>query len=77
MADEDPTPRQDFSFSLTTADKGKINLKLYDRINVDDVFLHMVHRRVYHILSGSDSGYDVPVLYKQFLLKERFTAGQN
>ncbi len=75
MADE-PT-RQEFEISLTTTDKGKIRLRMYDRINVDDIFLHLVHREVYRLLSGNDPGVDIPAIYKEYLLKPRFTTGQS
>ena len=78
MDDEDDLPpRQEFDFSLTTVERGKINFQLYDRINVDDVFLHLVKREVFRVTSKVDPGDEVNQLFKDFLLKERFTAGQN
>jgi hypothetical protein len=75
--DTDPTPRQEFDFSLTTVERGKITVKLLDRINIDDVYLHMVNREVFRIITGVDTGDDINPLFKDFLLRERFTAGQN
>ena len=69
--------RQSFEFSLTTADKGKLKVKLFDRITVDDVFIHLVNREIFRVTSGIDAGTDINQLFKDFLLKERFTAGQN
>ena len=76
MADE-TSARQEFNISLTTVDKGKIHVKMFDRINVDDIFSHLVHREVYRLLSGDDSGVDIPDIYKEYLLKPRFTTGQS
>ena len=73
----DPTPRQSFEFTLTTVERGKIVVTMVDRITVDDVFLHLINREVYRILTSDDPGEDVNYLFRDFLLKERFTAGQN
>ena len=73
----DPTPRQQFEFTLTTVERGKIVVTMVDRITVDDVFLHLVNREVYRVLTKDDPGDEVNPLFKDFLLKERFTAGQN
>jgi hypothetical protein len=74
MADE--SPRFDQKISLTTSERGKITVRLVDRINVDDIFMHLVNREIYRISTGIDPGSDVEPLYKEFLLKENFTAGQ-
>jgi hypothetical protein len=75
MAD-DPS-RQELEFTLTTVEKGKITVKMYDRINVDDVFLHLVNKEIFRIVTGESSSDEVNQLFKDFLLKENFTAGQN
>jgi hypothetical protein len=36
----------------------------------------MVNRELYRIATGNDTGSEVEQLFKEFLLKERFTAGQ-
>lgn len=69
------SPRQEYEFTLVSTDQGKVTVSLVDRINVDDVFLHMVHGEVYRLITGEDTGADVNELFKSFLLKERFTAG--
>jgi hypothetical protein len=69
--------RQQFEFTLTTVQGGKIVVSMVDRITIDDVFLHLVNREVYRVLTGDDPGNSVDPLFKDFLLKERFTAGQN
>ena len=78
MADEeDIPPRQDTEFTLTTVEKGKIIVQIYDRINVDDVFLHLVNQETYRVLARQDIEPEVNQLFKDYLLKERFTAAQN
>lgn len=68
-------PRQEYEFALASTDKGQITITMMDRINVDDVFLHLVHREVYRLITGEDDGVEVSDLFKGFLMKERFTAG--
>ena len=78
MADiGDIPPRQKTEFSLTTVERGKINVVLLDRINVDDVFLHLVNQETYQILAKKSIEPEVNQLFKDYLLKEQFTAGQN
>jgi hypothetical protein len=77
MANGDPDPRQEFEFSLTTQERGKITVKIFDRITVDDVFLHLINQEIYMIVTKKDIDSEVNQLFKDFLLKERFTAGQN
>lgn len=75
MAD-DITPRFDQKITLTTLERGKVTVRMVDRINVDDVFLHLLNREIYRVATGDDPGSDVEPLFKEFLLKERFTTGQ-
>jgi hypothetical protein len=78
MADEDDIPpRQDTEFTLTTVERGKIIVQIYDRITVDDVFLHLVNQETYRVLAKRDIEPEVNQLFKDYLLKERFTAAQN
>jgi hypothetical protein len=74
MAEE--VTRFDQKLTITGQQNGRITIRLVDRINVDDVFLHLVNREIYRISTGTDPGSDVEPLFKEFLLKERFTAGQ-
>jgi len=74
---DEPIPRQSFEFSLTTVESGKITLKMFDRIGVDDIFLHLVNQELFGILTRTSVEQDVDPLFKDFILKERFTAGQN
>ena len=73
----DIPPRQELEFSLTTVEEGKITVQIYDRINVDDVFLHLVNQETYRVLAKKDIDARVNQLFKDYLLKERFTAAQN
>jgi hypothetical protein len=73
MADE--AVRYDQKVTLTTSERGRVTVHLIDRINVDDVFLHLLNREIYRVATGDDPGSDVEPLFKEFLLKERFSAG--
>lgn len=75
MIEPNSSPRQEFEFALSSTDKGQITITMMDRINVDDVFIHLVHREVYRLVAGEDDGVEVSDLFKSFLMKERFTAG--
>jgi hypothetical protein len=73
----DAIPRQEFSVDLNTLENGTVTLRMMDRINVDDVFLHLVRREIFKLQTGEEPGDDVPHIFKDFLLKERFVPGQN
>lgn len=78
MVDENEIPpRQEVEFSITTVERGKIVVQIFDRINVDDVFLHLVNQETYRILAKKDIDPTVNQLFKDYLLTERFTAAQN
>jgi len=49
---------------------------MVDRINVDDIVLHLINRELYRIATGVDPGPDIEPLFKEFLLKERFATRQ-
>lgn len=63
--------RLDFQFSLTSTEKGQIKVRMLDRINVDDVLLHLVNRELYRLKVGRDVGSYVEVPFKKFLLQQR------
>lgn len=73
MAD---APRKEFEMTLTTVEKGRMKVQMFDRITVDDVLLHLAQREIVRVVSGVDYGVDVPTAYKDFLVKERYTTGQ-
>jgi hypothetical protein len=75
MADEE-SHRYDQKLTLTTSERGRVTVRMVDRINVDDIFSHLVSRELYRISTGIDPGVEIEPLFKEFLLKERFTTGQ-
>jgi len=77
MAELETTPRQSFKFSFRTLEGDKVTYKMYDRINVDDVFLHLVNRELYLIVTGKNTGNYIPPIYRDALLRERFLVGQD
>lgn len=68
--------RYDQRVSITVTDRGKITVRMVDRINVDDVLMHLIHRELFRLSNGEDTGVEVGPLFKDFLLKPTFTAGQ-
>lgn len=67
-------PQQKVEFKITTADKGVIRLKVFDRIIVDDVYLHLVNQEIFRLISGRDPGMEVATSFKDFLVRERLIA---
>ena len=72
MSDE--TPRFEQTFSITTTERGKVMIKVLDRINVDDVFVHLVNRQLFAIATGSDPGSDIPSNWIDTLIKTQYSA---
>lgn len=79
MADEETPARNEFEFKVETDARGKLTVKMYDRITVDDVFMHLVDQHLYRLVAKKepDNADQVSQYFKDSLLKERFTAGQN
>lgn len=69
------SPRFEQSFTITSTQRGKVRIKIMDRINVDDVFVHMVNRELFRIVTGNDVDTVVPQTFKDALLKTRYSAG--
>jgi hypothetical protein len=67
--------RYETQFTVTTTERGKVVLKVMDRINVDDVFVHLVNRELYRLVTGNDTGSDVPQNFKDVLVKTKYSAG--
>jgi hypothetical protein len=67
-------PQQVVKFTLTVTDLGKINVKVFDRIIVDDVTVHLINKEIYRLLTSKDPGADVDRSFKDFLVKERYQA---
>lgn len=78
MADEE-TARNEFEFKFRTESNGVLKLKLIDRINVDDVFLYLIDQHLFRLVAKTepDNADTISPLFKDALLKEQFTAGQN
>lgn len=70
----EPQARQENQFSITTMESGRQNVKIVDRLTVDDIFLHMVQRELYSIVTGEDIPFDVSDYFRDALLKERLTS---
>lgn len=62
--------RRDVTVKFNT-DTGPKVLQAIDRINVDDVFHHMVEQEVYRILTGTEEDDTVDKNFRDFLVKER------
>ena len=79
MADAENPPRNEFEFKIRTDARGDLKVKMIDRINVDDVFMYLVDQHLYRLVSKQepDNADTVSDFFKDSLLKERFTAGQN
>jgi hypothetical protein len=49
-----------------------LKIKVFDRINIDDVFLHLTNKHIYAILTDQDLDLSVSPNFKNFLVKEQF-----
>jgi len=67
--------RYETQFVLTTTEKGKVVLRVLDRINVDDVFMHLINRELYRLVTGNDTGSDVSRNFKDVLVKTKYSVG--
>lgn len=52
--------------------RGLINVKIIDRINPDDVLLHLIERELFTLNGGSDPGTELNRDFTDFLVRERF-----
>jgi hypothetical protein len=67
-------PQQLVKFNLSVTDLGKINVKVFDRITVDDVTVHLINKEIYRLLTAKDPGGDIDRSFKDFLVRERYQA---
>jgi len=67
--------RYEQTFTLTTTERGKVIVKLLDRINVDDVFVHLVNQELYRLVTGTDPGELAPSDYIDVLVRNNYSAG--
>lgn len=65
-------PQQVTEFKITATEQGQIRMKVYDRITVDDVTLHLINQSIYNILTKEDPTFDVSRNFKDFLVMERY-----
>ena len=61
--------------SITSTGQGRANIRVIDRINVDDVYLHLVRRELFRLKTGVVEGVDVDPSFKDFLVRTRYTTG--
>ena len=64
--------RQEIGFTYTSKETGKRNVKVIDRINIDDLYLHMIQKEIYRLLTGKDQGSEVSKDFTDFLLRENY-----
>jgi hypothetical protein len=64
--------RSEFSFNVNDVERGSVKFEFYDRISVDDLFLHLVRRQLYLLAGGGDPGDDVNQTFKDFLIRENY-----
>ena len=69
------SPRFDQQFTITSTQRGKVRLRMVDRITIDDVYVHMVNRELFRLVTGEDNELVVPQTFKDALLKSRYSAG--
>jgi len=67
--------RREEVMNITTVERGKTTLRVFDRINVDDVYMHLVRRELYRLVTGQDQGVDIPPSFKDYLLDSRLSVG--
>jgi hypothetical protein len=65
-------PRKEAKYTLRDQKHGKVQLRMYDRIGVDDIVLHLVERNLYRLAGGPDPGIDVNQSAVDFVVRERF-----
>jgi len=70
MADE----RYEQTFTLTTTERGKVVVKILDRINVDDVLVNVINQEIYRLMTGTDPGETVPDDYIDVLIRNNYSA---
>lgn len=70
----EPRPRQEYQFSITTTETGKSTMKMVDRLTVDDIFSNLVEREIFSLVTRQEVPFEVNDNFRDFLLKERFTA---
>ena len=75
IEDEFGPARSASGFMVNDEKRGKVRFKFMDRINVDDVILHLMEREVFRLVGGDDPGEDVNSTFKDFLVREKSLKG--
>lgn len=65
-------PRTRIAYNVNDPVRGTVTFEFYDRINIDDITLHMIRRELYRLAGGSDPGDDVNQISKDFLIRDNF-----
>ena len=65
-------PRRESEFTIADPINGRATFRIYDRISIDDVVLHMTRRELFRRAGGRDPGDDIPRDVKDFLLLEYY-----
>jgi hypothetical protein len=68
--------RQENTLTLITTSKGVVRMRMIDRINIDDMMLHLIRRETYRLATKLDQGIDISSAFKDFLLTNRFSSGR-
>lgn len=63
--------RQETVLKLNTEAKGKHSVRIFDRITVDDIVLHLMRRELYSVVTDTPVDSSVPQKYKDALIKAR------
>jgi hypothetical protein len=71
----DPRPRRVVKFDFHTEGVGKRTITFYDRPAVDDVYLFMVRRELFRLVTGVDSGDEIAQSFRDFIVKPRHVMG--
>ena len=62
------------TFTITTSERGKITLKVVDRINIDDVFMYLIDQELYSVMTGKDPSITVPDDWVDTLVTTQYSA---
>lgn len=65
-------PRQEVEFEMRDQLHGRVNVRIIDRVNIDDVVVHFMHRELFRLVGGDDPDVDVNQTTKDFLIRENF-----
>lgn len=67
--------RADLNFTMEDRDRGKVQVRIIDRITPDDIILHLLERELFKLAGGPDPGNDINVEFKDFIVKSGVVPG--